>query len=142
MAFIEVRLRGGDGLAFANATRQGALIVSPASFDDTKFQEMSSTGVAFNFYVPATHKQFVITGLLAFANKDVNDASDTIIEVYEASSATSTTADKTLIKFGMGKLTVLPMPALNLLVAEGKFVNAKTDDAIIFMTIMGYFVSA
>lgn len=137
---VDVRIRGGDCFSFANVSDQGALIVAPVSFDETAFNSLDATGTAFNFYSPTVGRQFIITGLLAFANKDVSDASDTIIEIYEASSTTATAVDKTLFKFGMGKLTVLPLVPLNLLVAEGKFINAKTDDDVIFMTIMGYFV--
>ena len=60
--------------------------------------------------------------------------------VYEASSEGTTTVDKVLFEEAMvrgEKATLIP---LNILVNEGKFVNAKTTDDDIHMTITGYFV--
>ncbi len=131
---------GCGTLRRATVSATGALSVAPAKYDETATNTMSSSGTAFNFFSPSSAQQFVVTGLLAFATKDVSDASDTIIIIYEADSSTSTTADKTLLEFGMGKLTNLPLVPLNILVNEGVYVNAKTDDATINMTLLGYFI--
>ena len=99
-------------------------------------------GVTYNFYPPKAGHQFVIKGAIAFADKDVSDASDTVIIIYEAGDAATTTVDKTLLQFGMGKLTTLPMLPLDILVNEGKFVNAKTGDDDIHLNILGYYIKA
>lgn len=114
--------------------------MAPLSYDETVFNVLDVAGTASNFYSPKSQKQFVITGVLAFADKDVSDASDTVIVVYEASDTTTATVDKVLLQFGMGKLTSLAILPLHLLVNAGKFVNAKTGDDDIHMTIMGYFI--
>jgi len=139
MGAIDVRIRSGDCVTFAKVSPQGALAVSAVAFDDTAVNSMAVANQAFNFYSPRPHFNFVITGILVFANKDVGDASSTVIEIYEATSTTDTVVARALLTFGMGKLTSLPIVPLNLLVNEGFFVNAKADDAIIVMTIMGYF---
>lgn len=114
--------------------------MAPLSYDETVFNDMDVADQAYNFYSPRSRKQFVITGALVFADKDINDATDTIIVIYEAESTTSTTVDKVLLQFGMGKLTVLPILPLHLLVNAGKFINAKTGDDDIHMTIFGYYI--
>lgn len=132
---------GCGSMRRATVSSTGALSVAPANYDETASQTMSSTATAFNFFEPNPSQQFVITGLLAFATKDVSDASDTIITVYEADQSTEITSTKDLMVFGMGKLTNLQLVPLNLLVNAGVYVNGKTDDATINMTLMGYFVN-
>ena len=47
-----------------------------------------------------------------------------------------------ILQFGMARLSVLPLVPLNLVIAEGAYLNAKTDDNTINMTIFGYYVPA
>lgn len=124
----------------AGVTSIGQLVVAPFAYDETVFNTLDVAGTAYKFYDPKPGQQFVITGVLAFADKDVADNSDTEIVVYEATSDSTATVDKTLLQFGMGKLTSIPILPLNILVNEGLFVNAKTGDDDIHMTIMGYYI--
>ena len=124
----------------AKVTEFGQLVVGALSYDLTEFKSLSVINTAYNFYTPKANKQFVITGLLAFATKGVADTTDTIITIYESDEDNSITETKTLLSFGMGKLTVLPLTPLNILTSEAKFINAKTDDATINLTIMGYYI--
>ena len=117
----------------------GELATGARHFDETKFNTLDVAGTAYNFYKPKVGFRFVMTGFVAFADKDVADNSDTIIVIFEASTDESSTVDKVLFQFGMGKLTVLPVTGIRVLVSEGKFVNAKTGDDDIHMTIMGHY---
>lgn len=123
-------------------TPSGEVIVAPLSYDETVFNDMDAIDTAYNFYSPKSMKQFVITGVIAFGDKDISDASDTVIVIYEADDTTTTTVDKVLLQFGLGKLTSLAILPLHLLVNAGKFVNAKTGDDDVHMTIMGYYIEA
>jgi len=124
----------------AKVTESGELVVAPLAYDETVFNEMSLTNTAYNYYEPKSKSQFVIKSIVVFANKDINDATDTNIEIYEATSDSETDVSKTLLKFGMAKLSVLPIVPLNILVTEGVWVNAKTDDNNILLTITGNFI--
>ena len=135
---LPVQLVTGEGKSLAS--NESAELLAGLPYDLTSFKEMSATGTAYNFYPPKGSLQFCITGLLVFANKDVSDASDTIIEIYETGAADSTTVDRPLLKFGMGKLTVLPYNGFRIMVNEGVYINAKTDDATIFLNILGVFI--
>ena len=132
---------GVGGKHKAKVTGSNELVVAPLSYDETSFNTLDTVDTAYNFFEPLPNKQFVITGILVFADKDVLDSSDTIIIIYEASDKTTTTVDKTLLQFGMGKLTSLPIVPLHLLVTPGKWISAKTGDDDIHMTIMGYFIA-
>lgn len=138
---IEVIIVDGSGKKVAASVNlAGGLATAAVEYDEVESRDLDTDDTAFNFYSPKPSEQFLIKGILVFANKDINDASDTIIVIYEASEIDSTTVDKILFRFGMGKLTVLPIMPLNIIVNSGKYVNAKTGDNSIFMTIFGHFV--
>ncbi len=125
----------------AKVTKSGELVVAPLSYDLTKFNTLDAVNTAYNFFGPISEKQFIITGIMVFGDKDINDSSDTIVVVYEADTSDTITVDKTLLQFGVGKLTTLPMFPLRVLVNSGKWVNAKTGDDDIHMTIMGHYIN-
>ncbi|MCH8748170.1 hypothetical protein IH781_00310 [Patescibacteria group bacterium] len=132
---------GCGSLRRATVSSSGALSVGPAQFDETASQTMAVDDQAYNFFNPSPNDKFVITGVLAFAARDISDSSDTIITIYEADESNSTTVDKTLLAFGMGRLTNLQLVPLNLLVNDGVYINAKTTDNTVTMTLLGYKIS-
>jgi hypothetical protein len=138
---IDVRIVDGTGInGHACVTNNGILATGPLNFDETFFNDMDTINTAYNFYEPIDNKQFLIRGVFAFATRDVNDNSSTIIDIYEADTPTQTSIDKTLLQFGMGSLTTASFSPLNIVVNKGKFVNAKTDDNSILMNITGYYI--
>lgn len=124
----------------AKFNKLGQLETAPGGFDLQKFVSLAVNDMAYNFYTPVPGRQFIITGLICFATKDVSDASDTNIIIYEATTPSTITVGRTILQFGMGKLTVLPPTGLRLIVSEGVFINAKTDDAVVNLNILGHFI--
>ena len=124
----------------ASITSRGALVVAPYAYDIVQFNELGDDGVGVNFYKPRVNKRFVITGLVAAGNLQIVANALATVVIYEASDNVTATADKILIQFGITRLQTLSILPLNILVSEGKFINAKTDDDDVFLTIMGYYV--
>ena len=128
----------------AEVTALGQLVVAPLAYDDPAFKELAEPNTAYNFYKPISGQQFVITGIRAKADRQVSTTVDADVVVYEASAEGSTAGlvvDRILHREAMVRgesFTLLPM---NLLVNAGKFVNAKTTDDDIHMSIWGYYVS-
>jgi hypothetical protein len=137
---IVANIIGGIADYVARVTPAGQLVVAPYDYDLVKFNSLAVVNTAYNYYVPLSGMEFVITSMLAFATKDVGDTTSTSIVIYEAGSPDVTTVDKVLFQFGMGKLTTLPITPLNIKVNQGKFINAKTDDNTIELTITGYYI--
>jgi len=121
-------------------TKSGEMVVAPLAYSDTKFNLLDATATAYHYYPPLSGKQFVISCVLVFGDKEIANASDTTIEIYEAASTTETTVSKVLMTFGLGQLTSLAITPLNILVNPGVYVNAKTDDDDVYLTIMGYYI--
>ena len=134
-----VHIKGGAGDWGAKVTSLGQLVVAPLAYDETVFKELAEKNTAYNFYKPKSGQQFVITLIRAKADRQVSNTDDADVVIYEASSDSETTVDKVLHQEAMirGEDVTLPM---NLLVAAGKFVNAKTTDDDIHMAVMGYYI--
>lgn len=122
----------------AKVTSSGELVTSALAYDLTKYQEMSSTGVPYNFFSPQAGKQFIITGFLAVSDKNIT--ADAIVTIYEADSDSSSTVLKELPKFAMTKNAVVSPTPLRILVNSGVWLNASTDDATIHLTMFGYYI--
>jgi len=130
---------GAGSLSRARVNPTGALVTGPLSFSDTTFVEFAVADSAYSLVEPLAGQQFVITGLVLGADKDVG-VDGAIVEIYEASSNNTTTVDKTLFQTSVPQKDNVALFGLNFLVNEGKFVNGKTDDDDIHTTIGGYFI--
>ena len=129
-----------DGEKVAALTSIGQQIVSSYDYDMSKFIELAVINTAYNFYLPKSKKQFVITGIRGKADRGVSNTVDATVIIYEADNPLSTTTQLILHQEALIRgddFTLLPM---NLLVRQGKWVNAKTDDNDIHMTIFGYYI--
>lgn len=135
---VYIKGPGGDWLA--RVTSLGQLITAPFAYDEVEFRELAEPNVAYNFYKPVSGQQFVITGIRAKADRQVSTTVDADVVIYEAGSEATTTVDKVLHQEAMVRAESVTLLPMNVLVAAGKFVNAKTTDDDIYMTIMGYYV--
>lgn len=139
MADIKVKIIGRDGQeAAVNAA--GELVVSPGPYDLVKFHDMDTINTAYNYFGPKGLHQFVITGFLALGDKDISDASDSTVVIYESDAPDSTTASRILIQFEIAKLIPVPFPNIRILCNFGKYINAKCVDDDVHMTIFGHYV--
>ena len=124
----------------AKVTRFGELITGRYDYSDPIYQSMSSTGTAYNFFEPVANQRLVITDILVDADRNVSNTVPATIDIYESSGATDTTIDKQLLKLELLRNNYRDFTGLNLLVTAGEWVNAKTDDATVNVTIAGYYV--
>ena len=123
----------------AQVSPSGELAVSPVRYSDTKFVELAVNDVIYNFYPPLPGKQFVITGITAKADKGVSSTVDAIVVIYEASTEDTATVDKILHSDAMvegDRINLKP----NIIVNEGKFINATSSDTDIHMSIFGFYI--
>ncbi len=138
---IDVNILDGSGNGRkAKVTPIGQLVTAPASYDETVFKELAVDDTAYNFYDAKAGEQFVVTGVLFRADKQVSSTVDATVVIYEATTDSTTTVSKVLIQFAVVQGDIINATPLNILVAEGRYVNAKTTDDDIHMTIMGYYV--
>lgn len=135
-------IEDGDGTSsLAKVTSRGELVTGRFDYSTAYAVTVNATATAFNFVGPIAGKRFVITDIILYANKNVG-AADATVDVYEATASDSTTISKSILAIEMLKQTSRDLTGLNLIVTEGRWVNIKTDDDIIYATLMGYYVKA
>ena len=131
---------GSGSKSKAKVTNAGQLVTASLSYDLTIFNELGEINTAYNFYEPKAGCNFVITGVVAVADKQVSSAASADVVIYEAASAAATTVSKVLIQTAMVQDQIQIFLPINILVNEGVYINAKTTDDDIHMTIMGYYI--
>lgn len=125
----------------ATVTSNGQLIVSPINYDLTEYRELGTPNTAYNFYQPKAGKQFVITALFLKADKQVSAITDADVVIYEASSEDTTTISRILFQTALAEDDNIIATPINILVNEGAYINGKTDDDDIHVTITGYYIN-
>ena len=121
----------------ARVSEFGQLAVAPLAYSKPAFQKLEIINTAYTFIAPEEGHQIVITDIILTANRTVG-ANDATVDVYEAESPTTTIITQPIIELEMIKQSSLGLTGLNLLVPPGLWVNAKTDDNDVFVTIMYY----
>ena len=124
----------------AAVSQLGQLIVAPYAYDKTEYKELAAPNTAYNFYVPESGQQFIITGIRAKADRQVSPTSDADVVIYEAAAPDTTTVSKVLYQEAMVQGEAITLVPTNILVNTGVWVNAKTTDDDIHMTIFGYYI--
>ncbi len=136
-----VVIRDSDSDITAKVTKFGQLVVAPLQYSTPVADEIDVINTAFNFIGPEQDQSIVITDIVLSADRIVGvNGADVVI--YEGDSPITLTEDQIILDVDMIKQTTLAVNGLNLIVPEGKFVNAKSDDVNIKITIMFYRVPA
>ena len=125
----------------AKVTLAGALVVATLRYDQTQYLELAEPDVAYNFFEPQDGMQFVITGIHMKADRQVSNTVDADVVLFEAESPESDTVDRVIFQEAMIRGEFLTLRT-NILVNEGKFLNATTTDDDIHITVMGYYIEA
>lgn len=133
---IPVRLFGGTNEVFV--TQIGQLTTAPFAYDLVVSKTITAVNTAVNFYPPVVGKQFVVTGILLNADRQVSQ--EVVVDIYGATSITELTIGSGFMHVEMLKNSSRDVVGLNVLATEGIFINAKADDNDIFVTIMGYYI--
>lgn len=122
----------------ARVTKFGQLVAAPLDYSVPIEVDLVLPGVAFNFLEPVPGESIVITDIIVSSNKDVSQTDPAEVDIFEADTVDSTIANPRIIKPQLTRSSNLTLNGLNLLVPEGKYINATTTDATIILTIMFY----
>lgn len=136
---LPVRLMANGSQQVA-VNEAGEILVSDGPYDLAQFKELATVNTAYNFFGPRGREQFVITGFLIYGDKQVNSSTNATVIIYESSQSDSTTEDRVLVQVEVGQNQSIPFPNIRILCNKGVYLNAKTDDDDIHMTVFGHYV--
>ena len=126
---------------FAIVTNRGQLVTSALDFSESVFHSLIVDNTADTWFKPQAGKRLVVTDVIVQTDRNTAVAG-TVIDIYEASSENSGTIDKSIFQFDLERQAQITLIGLNLIITEGKFLNAKATDSNVLITICGYFVDA
>lgn len=134
-----VKITGERNDVRAKVTKYGQLVTAPLDYSSLIQEKLSLINVAYNLLEPTQGQQIVITGIILTANRlvGVNDAT---VDLYLADSETEQafSPDDAVLSLELEKNGKLPLTGLNIITQEGKWINAKTNDNDIFITLLYY----
>ena len=122
----------------ARVTTRGELVVASIAFSEPYFNAMTVDDQVYNFTEPSAGMQFVITDIVAGADRNVG-ATGVDISIYESTTATGTSS-KDILTLSLSKQTSTNLIGLNLITSTGTYLNATMDDNNVNLTILGYYV--
>jgi hypothetical protein len=137
-----VNIKDNDSGFVAKVTKFSQLVVAPLSYSEPISDNLNVINSAFNFIEPQQDRSIVITDIIASADNSVSNVVPAEVEIYEATDIDTITVDKTISSPRILRGSNFILNGLNLIVPEGKFVNAKTNDNNVLITIMFYRVPA
>lgn len=123
----------------AKVTEFGAQAVSPLKFSTPQSLELTAANVPGNFVSPTPGSSIVITDIILYGNRNIG-VNDATVEIYEASGIDVTASIKTIFKQEITKNEAIVMNGLNWVARPGAFLNAKSNDTIVFANLACYFV--
>lgn len=126
----------------AKVSRFGQLVVAPLDYSAPVTDSLTPINTAVNFIAPEQGRSIVITDIIASADRNVSNTTPSNVEIYTADSPTSTTVIDAVVSPQLLRGANLSLTGLNMLVGQGVWVNAKTDDDITLLTILFYRVPA
>jgi len=121
----------------AAVTEFGQLIVAPIDYSSPITAEMSLVNTPYLLVSPVEGKGIVFTTLILTANRQVG-VNDATVTIYTAETEDGAIPANPEVQLEMIKSSTLPLTGLNLLIPEGRFVLAQTDDATVFVTLGFY----
>jgi len=126
----------------ARVTRFGQLVVSPLDYSRPFERELLVVDTAVNFLTPEQDKFIVITDIIVSTDKNVSNVDPADIEIYEADEADSLVANPSIVNPQMIRASNFIAIGLNWIIPIGKWVNAKTNDVGVKITIASYRIPA
>lgn len=122
----------------ARVTKYGQLVISPISYSTPVTVDLGTINTAFNFIGPDARHSIVITDIFVSADNGVSNTTPAEIEIYTSAGPGSLVVVDSILQPRLTRSQNVSMTGLNLLIDEGVWVNAKTNDNDILLTIMFY----
>lgn len=121
----------------ATVSEFGQLTVSPVDYSVTAQEKLILVDTAYTMIPPVDGKLIIITDIILTANKNVG-VNDATVTLYTTESAGELIPTGDLLQLEMIQKSTLSINGINNKVEAGLYVNAKTDDNDVFVTIMYY----
>lgn len=121
----------------ATVSEYGQITVAPVDYSVTAQEKLTAINTAYTMIEPVDGKLIIVTDIILTANKNVG-VNDATVTLYTTEVAGNLTPTGDLLELEMIQKSTLAINGINNKVEPGLYVNAKTDDNDVFVTIMYY----
>ena len=97
---LTIYIKGANG-KLVEVSESGELVTAPLHYSDPVFNLLDVNDQVYNFFRPKAGEQLIITGIDASANRNLT--TQTQLDIYEATSATSGTISKQIRRWDIPK---------------------------------------
>ena len=133
---------GAGNNHIAKVTEYGQLVTSPAAYSSSSSAKLELDNTAYSLASPLAGNLIVITDILLYANKNVSATTEATVTLYSSTvGPNETTVSNTILLTEMTKQTSRDITGSHLVTEAGSWVNAKTSDDDIFITILYYYLT-
>lgn len=123
----------------ATVTEFGQLVVAPVDYSTISQQTGAVNGQAYNLAEPSEGQQIVVTSIILTGGRDIGTAGATVdLYLADAPDATVFSPEDAVLSLELVKNGQLVLTSLNLITETGKWINFKTDDNTVYVTILYY----
>lgn len=128
----------------AKVSKYGQLITAPLDFSKFYAATASVANTPVELIPPLVNKRFIITSINLYGNRSVgvNDATVRIYEADGSAEAYDSSTDITIYITEVAKNQNQIVPALNIIVTKGKWINIVASDVSVFANVSGYYIDA
>lgn len=139
---INTKIINAQGREYgAQVTKYGQVVTAPVAYSQASSVTLGIDNVPANLIVPEAGNLIVITDILLYANRNVNQSVEATVQIYESSvGPDSSSVTSNILTTEMSKQTSRDLIGINLVTGEGTWVNATTSDDDIFCTVMFYYL--
>jgi hypothetical protein len=134
----EIGIKDSKTGQVARVTKFGQLVVAPIAYSAPVSRNLNVVDQAFNFLAPESGQSIVITDIIISGDKAISPTDPAEVEIYQAEAVDSLIASPSILSPRPGRGENIPLNGMNLLIPAGKWVNAKTNDNNVLITIMFY----
>ena len=125
----------------ASVGSDGRIFAGPSSISSAFNATLGVNNAVVNVVEAKAGYKFIITDVFAKANKNVSATVDATVEIYEADSATSATIQTSLLNIPLARSESITLNGIFLGTNGTDYINARTDDDDVFITILGYYTA-
>ena len=139
---LDVRIDDAHGRGHkAIVTPFGELVTGRFNYSTPTFNSLVVDNQAYNFVVPKANHQIVITDIIVQADRNVAAAGAVVVLFTTPTGPTTATVTDTLLQVDMLKQTSLILNGINLITDEGVWINGKSTDSNINISVYYYYIS-
>lgn len=120
----------------AKVTDFGQLVTSPIDYSISSQVAAAVADLPYNMVGPENGRSIIVTAIILTANKNVG-VNDATVTLYSASTGDATTGEN-ILQFELERNGKLVLTGLNLKIKSGLFLNVKTNDPTVYITVLYY----